>query len=392
MHPRPLFGIVACALLAFGPAIAAETSGQQLAQSAGRGLVGSMAPRLVLTTIDSKTVDLGRLYGKQAVYLKFWATWCVPCREQMPHFEHAYQTAGPDLAVIAIDVGFGDSIDAIREFQRRTGITMPVVFDEDGHVGGAFSLRVTPQHVVIGRDGRIQYIGHLADAHLDAALLAARAASEGSAKPAASGEPAAVSRPQLAVDDVLPAQSVPLLGGATFQLKQLAALRPTVFVFLSPWCESYLATTRPAVSANCRRVREQVNALAPQRKVRWLGIASGLWAKPDDLRTYRKDYNVTIPLALDSSGTLFREFRVNDVPTVVVADAAGRIVQRVEPSDTRGLARALDALCPAAERGKDCRNDDGSNKINRLDIDVGGRRGPAARSSRRPEQRARYIQ
>ncbi len=65
---------------------------------------------------------------------------------------------------------------------------------------------------------------------------------------------------------------------------------------------------------------------------------------PADLRKYRKDYKVAIPLTLDASGTLFSEFRVNDVPTVIVADASGRIVQRFEPNDTQGLHQALDAL------------------------------------------------
>jgi thiol-disulfide isomerase/thioredoxin len=95
-------------ILAFGIAwVGAEakaaTSGQQLAESAGRSLIGKPAPRFVVTTIDGETIDLGRLYGKQAVYLKFWATWCVPCREQMPHFERTYETAGTDLAVIAVN-------------------------------------------------------------------------------------------------------------------------------------------------------------------------------------------------------------------------------------------------------------------------------------------------
>jgi thiol-disulfide isomerase/thioredoxin len=49
----------------------------------------------VLHTIDGETIDLGRLYGKQADYLKLWATWRGPCMQQMPHFEHAYETAGP---------------------------------------------------------------------------------------------------------------------------------------------------------------------------------------------------------------------------------------------------------------------------------------------------------
>jgi hypothetical protein len=117
-----------------------------------------------------------------------------------------------------------------------------------------------------------------------------------------------------------------------------------VLVFLSPWCESYLATTRPSVAANCRNVREQLSARAGDARVRCLGIASGLWAMPDDLRKYRQQYQVAIPLTLDASGTLFREFRVNDVPTVIVADANGRIVQRFEPNDTKELQHALHAL------------------------------------------------
>ena len=84
--------------------------GQQRAEAAGRGLVGTPAPPMVLTTIDGATIDLGQLYGRKAVYLKFWATWCVPCREQMPHFQKTFEQAGADLAVIAIDVGFEDKI------------------------------------------------------------------------------------------------------------------------------------------------------------------------------------------------------------------------------------------------------------------------------------------
>ena len=128
---------------------------------------------MVVKTIDGQTIDLGALYGKKAVYLKFWATWCVPCREQMPHFERTYEQAGPDMAVIAIDVGFDDSVDEVRKVQKQLGLGMPIVFD-DGSLGEAFHLRVTPQHVVIGRDGRIAYVGHMADEKLDAALAQAR--------------------------------------------------------------------------------------------------------------------------------------------------------------------------------------------------------------------------
>jgi peroxiredoxin len=315
----------------------AATSGQQLAESAGSSLIGKPAPRLALTTIDGDSIDLGRLYGKQAVYLKFWATWCVPCREQMPHFERTYETAGTDLAVIAVNTGFNDPIGDVRDYRRKMGLTMPIVVD-DGRLAAALHLRVTPQHIVIGRDGRIQYVGHLADARLDAALHAARtaAAPAGTGDVAPGGAAPAVVRSEpahLAVGSQLPSDSAKTIDGHRFRFLDAHDSRNTVLVFLSPWCESYLETTRPAASANCRRIREEVTAVAGERSARWLGVASGLWATAPDLREYRLKYHVNIPLTLDDSGALFRAFNVNEVPVVLVADASGRIVRRIEAAD-----------------------------------------------------------
>ena len=329
-------------ILLVGTAGAAEVTGQQRAEAAGQGLIGTLAPRAVVKTIDGESIDLASLYGKKAVYLKFWATWCTPCREQMPHFEHVYQSAGTDLAVIAINVGFNDSIEEIQKYRRKLGITMPIVFD-DGSLGAAFKLRVTPQHVVIGRDGRILYVGHLADERLDAALRAAREPKPLAARNSAHA-PAATESAPIGIGDSLPAQSLETLDGTSFALKDSGAAKPTVIVFLSPWCESYLATTRPAISASCRRTREQVAALATDRRVRWIGIASGLWANADELRKYQSENQVQIPLTLDESGNLFRTFRVTDVPTVLIADANGKVKQRVNTDDPDGLRKAISSL------------------------------------------------
>lgn len=333
--------ILALAAVLWVSASLAETSGQQLAETAGRGLVGSQAPRLQMKTIDGADIDLGSLYGKKAVYLKFWATWCVPCREQMPHFERAYQNAGPDLAVIAVNVGFNDSIEEIRKYRTQLGITMPIVFDDTGRVGAAFNLRVTPQHIVIGRDGRIQYIGHLADGRLDAALAAAKTSTAGGVQ---SPQTEQVAPRPIRVGDKLPNAAAKTLDGKSFQFRTPAFKGPTAYVFLSPWCESYLATTRPTVSANCRVAREQVTALSRDGRVRWLGVASGLWATTEDLGDYRTKYKVDIPLTLDESGTLFREFGVGNTPTVVLANAEGTVIRRVEADEVRSLETILNEL------------------------------------------------
>jgi thiol-disulfide isomerase/thioredoxin len=317
-------------LAAAAAASAAESpSGQQRAADAGRPLIGTAAPPLVLTTIDGQQIDLGQLYGHKAVYLKFWATWCVPCREQMPHLEHTFRTEGADLEVIAINAGFNDTLADVRAYRKRFGLTMPIVLD-DGRLGAAFHLRVTPQHIVIGRDGRILYVGHLADAPLEAALRTARAAAPAATAGASPAAPPAARQSAATgyrVGDRVPELAVDTLDGGTFALT--AAGKPTVLAFLSPWCESYLADSRPQLAADCRSAREQLQARAGDPEVRWLGVASGLWASAEDLRGYREQYHVAIPLTLDESGRLFREFRVTTVPTLLLIDGRGRIVRRL---------------------------------------------------------------
>lgn len=347
-------GLLLCAALMLTPLAVlapsramADDSGQQRAQQAGRALINKPAPRLVRKTIDGDTIDLGSLYGKRAVYLKFWATWCVPCRQQMPHFQHVYETEGPDLAVIAVDVGFNDSVEAIRSYRKKLGITMPVIFD-DGSLASAFHVRVTPTHVVIGHNGRIQYVGHLANSELDAALIAARTVpSRASARTASlsngTAEASGSARDEaVAVGDRLPPLELPTLDGAPFDLAPGAKDRAaTVLVFLSPWCESYLAESRPESSTSCKSARTAIDGLQQLARVRWLGVASGLWADEGDLRKYREKYSVKLPLTLDASGDVFRRFRVNDVPTVLIADASGRLVRRLDPDKLNDAA--LDA-------------------------------------------------
>ncbi len=327
--------LLLCLLLCCAVAHATDT-GQSRAESAGRSLIGQPAPRMVVKTIDGQTIDLGALYGKKAVYLKFWATWCVPCREQMPHFERTFEQAGPDMAVIAIDVGFDDSVEEVRKYRQAMGLGMPIVFD-DGTLGEAFHLRVTPQHVVIGRDGRIQYVGHMADDKLEAALARARSASPaGTAVAAAPGD-----EPHYDVGDRVPAFDVHTLDGRSLPAFAAGQGKPTVLLFLSPWCESYLAKSRPALAESCRAARERAEVLAHGSDARWIGIASGLWANRDELAAYQREHHITMPLALDDSGALFRRFRVMHVPTVIVLDGQGKVLRRAEEVDEAVAATPL---------------------------------------------------
>jgi peroxiredoxin len=316
-------------LLLGAPATLWASTGQERAEAAGASLIGTPAPAVKLTTIDGQTIDLARLYGHKAVYLKFWATWCVPCREQMPHFEHAFEQEGSDLTIIAINAGFNDSVEDIRTYRQKLGLKMPIVLD-DGTLGGALNLRVTPQHVVIGRDGKILYIGHFVDEKLEAALKAARAEPAHAVPTSMTSMPArsaaSATAPGVMVHDL----SIRTIGGESLPLRDPAGSRSTVVMFLSPWCESYLAESRPARAAQCRSAREQSEALAKTSNARWIGISSGLWSTSDELIKYRDEQHIAIPLSIDESGATFREFAVKEVPTFLVIDSKGRVSRRID--------------------------------------------------------------
>lgn len=316
--------------------------GEKRARAAGQSLIGTQGPALTLTTIDGKQIDLSALRGKQPVYLKFWATWCVPCRKQMPGFERIYQEHGKNITVIAVNTGFSDNEAAIRALKGKVAMNMPIVID-DGNLAGALNVRVTPTHVLIGRDGRIAHIGHLDNDKLHAALARVLASDSdtgavATAQPVAKHSPANVFKR----GDVVTEMSVTTTDGKTVSLAATHG-KSRALVFTAPWCESYLAQSRPAVSQACRRVRVESERLAKNGGVEWLAISSGLWASEQDLLDYKLAEKIEIPLALDADGKVFRAFNIRQIPTVVLMDKSNRIVQVLGPND-RDLKKAIQSL------------------------------------------------
>ena len=328
--------LTAVLILAIAADGASASTGQERAAAAGTPLIGTAAPVLVIKTIDGERIDLGSVYGRKAVYLKFWATWCVPCREQMPHFERTFESAGADLMVLAVDTGFNETRDDVIAYRRTMGLKMPIVID-DGRFAAAFNLRVTPQHVVIGRDGRIAYVGHLVDQHLEDALSAARRAPANALVSTTAAAPVHYGPGSRAADLRLVA-----IDGQTVPAVDALRHRPLAIIFLSPWCESYFAQSRPARASACASARTQVEALAADSGTRWVGIASGLWATREEVAQYRDQHKIAYPIVLDESGSLFRAFDVISVPVVIVLDAEGRVRQRVDRVD-KDLRAALAA-------------------------------------------------
>jgi peroxiredoxin len=116
---------------------------------------GGVTPALELTDAHGKLHRLADYRG-QAVLVNFWATWCVPCREEMPSMERLRGALkGKPFVVLAVNVGEGAR--AARAFGEKTGLTFPLLLDPETKTTRAWNARVLPASFVVGPDGRIRY-------------------------------------------------------------------------------------------------------------------------------------------------------------------------------------------------------------------------------------------
>lgn len=304
-------------------------------------LVGQPGPAIGLQMVDGEKLDLKKLYGSKPVYLKLWATYCIPCRAQMPGFEKIYQTYGDQMEVIAVNAGVGDDAAKVKAFAQESGMHMPLAID-DGALGAWIKLQETPLHIIIGRDGRVLYAGHQDGPQLDAAIKRAIAA-KGSGTIATTDVASVVA---LKPGDTVPAMTLHDSRDRPVELKAGAADRPRAILFTSVWCESYLKDTEPQSVPKCERARKEVDRLAKFSGVEWLGVMSHLWTKPKDLATYEADTKPRIPTAVDTDGTAFSTFGIRRFPAIALIDREGRLVRVMGPDET-DIASALSALSKA---------------------------------------------
>ncbi len=118
-------------------------------------LAPKAAPALRLKDVDGATHDLAQLKGR-VVLVNFWATWCPPCRREMPSMERLSQALkGDAFSVLAVDVG--EDVDTIEAFtgQLDTMPTFPIVLDTRSRVMQAWKVAGLPTTYLVDRQGRI---------------------------------------------------------------------------------------------------------------------------------------------------------------------------------------------------------------------------------------------
>jgi peroxiredoxin len=302
-------------------------------------LVGKPAPALTLKSIDGKSINLADLYGKRPVYLKLWATYCIPCRVQMPGLRKIFASYGNEMAVIAVNAGVFDDIGKVKQFAQAFDLKMPVAID-DGRLGEWIGMKATPVHLVIGRDGRVLFAGHQDGPKLDAAIKQALASKSAPASVATTTLAELVT---LKAGDAIPPIELQSSDGKSITLPHGPDSRPLAIYFSATWCESYVKSTQPSEAENCKVGREQIDKLASNQRIEWFGVMSHLWTAPKALAKYESKMKPRLPLAVDSSGAAFRTFGVKRFPAVALIDTSGRLIKLVEGDPTK-FATAISSL------------------------------------------------
>ncbi len=123
--------------------------------------VGAEAPNFTAQTLDAAPVQKSlQQYRGDVIMINIWATWCLPCRVEMPSIEKLHQALGPKgLKIIGVSVDDPGTETQIRDFVKQYNLTFEILHDpkgQDGDVSRVYETTGYPETVIIGRDGLIR--------------------------------------------------------------------------------------------------------------------------------------------------------------------------------------------------------------------------------------------
>jgi peroxiredoxin len=150
-------GILALAVLVLRPPAQSRPPGEPLVGGAGYAMSSHLqekaAPDFTLKLLDGSTFRLSDHLGKKVIILNFFATWCGPCKKEMPELT-SFLEKHRDEPLIMIGIDGGESHRKVRSFVSEYGVTFPVGIDK-GSIQESYGVRSFPTTVLIGADGTV---------------------------------------------------------------------------------------------------------------------------------------------------------------------------------------------------------------------------------------------
>lgn len=133
----------------------------------------NLAPNFTMLDKDGKTVELSSKKGKPII-LNFWASWCPPCKAEMPDFEEAYKKYGNEVEFMMVNLtdGYQETLQKAKEHISSNGYTFPVYFDTESTGAYAYNISSVPATYVIDAEGNIvdHAIGMMTAEDLESAI------------------------------------------------------------------------------------------------------------------------------------------------------------------------------------------------------------------------------
>ena len=120
--------------------------------------ISGVAPDFTLQSRDGGTVSLADLRG-QVVMVNFWATWCGPCREEMPHLEALHQRYGA-LGFTLLGVNVEENSENAEAWLEEMPVSFPILFDPENRVSELYDVVAMPSTVLVDRQGNLRFSHH----------------------------------------------------------------------------------------------------------------------------------------------------------------------------------------------------------------------------------------
>lgn len=120
--------------------------------------VGDMAPDFELETLGGETVRLSDYRG-QRVFVNFWATWCPPCRAEMPDMQELYEKQEVPFEILAVNLTKSEQNEEnVPAFVEDFGLSFPILLDTASAAAGQYNVKAVPASYMIDTDGRISFV------------------------------------------------------------------------------------------------------------------------------------------------------------------------------------------------------------------------------------------
>ena len=176
--PRGFWALIAAGLLVgaaigvillFGfPQISSGSGGAGLEALEIAPVKGARAPDFTLQRVDGERLSLSGYRGRP-VLINFWATWCAPCRIEMPFLQSRYEKYAESHGLKILAVDFDESQPEVQAFAERFALTFDVLLDPGGDVQGLYQIRGYPSSYFVDAQGvvRVVHIGVMSEDQLD---------------------------------------------------------------------------------------------------------------------------------------------------------------------------------------------------------------------------------